>query len=390
MIRVGFVMAYSDQNWMGGINYLSNLLHSVMQMPDREIEPVLILPSGIPEKIIAGFPKVEMIYTALVDYKSKFRLARKIVTKALFRDVLLESFLKRHKIDVLSHSDHLGLFSKVPTICWIPDFQHRRLPDFFSAKELAGRDRGYREIAKYCSTLVLSSCDAQTDLNNFIPEAFSKSKVLNFVSGMGTGVKSTKLDVLKERYGITLPYLHLPNQFWAHKNHGIVIEALGILKSRGKPVLLLSTGHTKDVRRPEYFLKLQSRIDQLGVADCFKILGLVPYEDMSGLMTNSAAVINPSLFEGWSTTVEESKSLGKTIILSDIPVHREQSPEHGLYFDPKNADQLADAIEAALTQWEPAGDQARLVKAQNSLSRRFSDFGRRYQDIVLQTPGVHV
>ena len=390
MIRVGFVMAYADQNWMGGINYLSNLLHSVMRMSDRKIEPVLILPAGTPEKIMAGFPKVEVIHTAMVDYSSNFRLARKLVAKVLFRDVFLENFLRRHDIDVLSHSDHLGLFSKLPTICWIPDFQHRRLPGFFKPEELSGRDKGYREIARHCSTLVLSSRDAQSDLKNFIPAAVAKSRVLNFVSGMGAGVESTSLEVLKDKYGISSSYLHLPNQFWAHKNHGVVIEALGILKARGKPVLVLSTGHTKDVRQPGYFEKMQSRVDQLDVADCFRVLGLVPYEDMSGLMRNSAAVINPSLFEGWSTTVEESKSLGKTIILSDIPVHREQSPEHGVYFDPKNPEKLANAIETAVSRWEPDCDQARLLKAQHALSERFSDFGRRYQDIVLQTPGVRV
>jgi hypothetical protein len=33
-------------------------------------------------------------------------------------------------------------------------------------------------------------------------------------------------------------------------------------------------------------------------------------------------------------TVEETKSIGKTIVLSDIPIHREQAPASALYFDP--------------------------------------------------------
>lgn len=44
------------------------------------------------------------------------------------------------------------------------------------------------------------------------------------------------------------------------------------------------------------------------------------------LMKHAIAIINPSLFEGGSTTVEEAKSLLKVIILSGIPVHREQNP----------------------------------------------------------------
>lgn len=385
MIRVGFVMAYADQNWMGGVNYISNLLHSVMRLPDRQIEPVLITPENVPEKILVGFPRIEVIKTSWVDHASKWRLVRKGVAKVLGRDILLERFLRRHRIDVLSHSDHLGRFATLPTICWIPDFQHRRLPKFFQSDELRSRDRGYRDTARACSTLVLSSKDAQNDLANFLPDAVRKSQVLNFVSGMGTGVQSTDWPVLKEKYGIGAPYLHLPNQFWAHKNHALVIEALGLLKARGKPALLLSTGHTADVRQPDYFDKLMARVKALGIEDQFRVLGLVPYPDMVGLMQNASAVVNPSLFEGWSTTVEESKSMGKTIILSDIPVHREQAPEHGVYVDPANAADLAQAIERVLADVEPGRDQVRLTEARGALAQRFADFGRRYQDIVLAT-----
>ncbi len=42
------------------------------------------------------------------------------------------------------------------------------------------------------------------------------------------------------------------------------------------------------------------------------------------LLAHAVAVINPSRFEGWSSSVEEAKALGKPLIVSDIPVHREQ------------------------------------------------------------------
>ncbi len=42
-------------------------------------------------------------------------------------------------------------------------------------------------------------------------------------------------------------------------------------------------------------------------------------------MLCSTALINPSQFEGWSTTVEEAKSLGVKMLLSDLEVHKEQA-----------------------------------------------------------------
>jgi glycosyltransferase involved in cell wall biosynthesis len=55
-----------------------------------------------------------------------------------------------------------------------------------------------------------------------------------------------------------------------------------------------------------------------------RILGLINYVDVLFLMRSCVAVLNPSRFEGWSSTVEEAKSMGKRLILSSIPVHREQ------------------------------------------------------------------
>jgi glycosyltransferase involved in cell wall biosynthesis len=81
------------------------------------------------------------------------------------------------------------------------------------------------------------------------------------------------------------------------------------------------------------------------VAGHFRHLGLVPYEDVLGLNAASDALINPSLFEGWSTTVEEAKALGTGMLLSDIGLHREQSPS-ATFFPADNAVALAAAMVA--------------------------------------------
>jgi len=65
-------------------------------------------------------------------------------------------------------------------------------------------------------------------------------------------------------------------------------------------------------------------------------LGLIPYKDVMSLIYYSLAVINPSHFEGWSSTVEQAKGYNKKIILSNIKVHREQNPKNAFFFEPKN------------------------------------------------------
>jgi glycosyltransferase involved in cell wall biosynthesis len=117
----------------------------------------------------------------------------------------------------------------------------------------------------------------------------------------------------------------LPNQYWQHKNHHVVAQALRLLRDEGRPApLILSTGKTEDPRTPAYFTEFEAMVRAQGLAADYRILGVIPRHDMLVLLAHSMAVLNPSRFEGWSTTVEEAKALGKPLLVSDIAVHREQ------------------------------------------------------------------
>ena len=260
------------------------------------------------------------------------------------------------------------------------------MPEFFSPKELSDRNRDFQAIIKQCTTVLISSKDAQNDLAEFDHSALPSSRILNFVSGFeGSVVREVNEESLRLQYGIVGPYLHLPNQFWIHKNHRAVIDALGILKKRGRQILVVCTGHTKDHRWPNYFDELIQHAVEQDVVDFFRVLGLVPYDDMVSLMKYSVGVINPSLFEGWSTTVEEAKSLGLKIVLSNIPVHREQNPERGVFFDPVKPESLADALANVSDQHNHEAEEDFQRQAKLRQSRNFSLYGCNYQTIALET-----
>jgi glycosyltransferase involved in cell wall biosynthesis len=78
---------------------------------------------------------------------------------------------------------------------------------------------------------------------------------------------------------------------------------------------------------------------------------MIPLDYVYALLRALMAFINPSRFEGSSTTVEEAKSFGEPIILSDLDVHREQTGGTARYFgidDPSTlAGHLSDVSQAA-------------------------------------------
>ncbi len=383
MIRVGFVMAAPGAGWMGGVNYYVNLLNAIAS--SQRIQPVILTGATTASAVAAKFPAVEIVQSRLVDPTQKWMPARRVAEKLYGRAFALERLLKSHNIDVLSHSGHLGPRSRFPTLGWIPDFQHVRLPEFFSQKECRRRDGIFRRLADYCTRVIVSSEDARRDLVKFRPQAAGKARVFHFVPGFGNAAGEPEpRESLLARYGVEGPYFHLPNQFWAHKNHAVVIDALQQARAKGRRMTVVATGKTEDYRHPEHCKRLMRRAAAGGCQDDFKVLGLAPFADVAALMRHSVAVINPSLFEGWSTTVEESKSLGKTIILSDIPVHREQAPERGVFFEPHAPIDLADRMIEVLADYSAERENVQAERARERLPRRVRDFAERFEGIVIE------
>lgn len=384
MIRVGFIFNRTDSGWMGGITYMRNLIAAIRQIPDREIEPVLIVPSKMPAKNVADFGDIEVLRTSLLDRKAPAWLLGKLCEKFLLkRNAPLEAFLRGHNIAILSHHARLGSRSRFPNLLWIPDFQQRRCPDFFDAAEIERRNAGNARNVAEAQWVVLSSGDALNDLKTYVPAGMDKSSVLRFVSGIQSISKGgLNLAELEAKYGFKAPYFHLPNQYWVHKNHAAAIRAVALLKARGIRVQVVSTGAPTDYRHPDFFKSIEKLIADLDVADCYKVLGLIDFSDMGPMMAHSVGVINPSCFEGWSTTVEEAKATGKAIILSNIPVHIEQAPARGVYFNPDSPEELADAMAAMLATYDPSREEQLVAQAKLDNEAKFADFGLTYQNII--------
>ena len=133
-----------------------------------------------------------------------------------------------------------------------------------------------------------------------------------------------------------------------HKNHICIIEALKILKSKGVMIQCIFTGSKNDHRNPDHFDSLMEKIKLYKLEDIIKYKGILPYSKIINLLFHADLIINPSLFEGWSTSVEESKIFSKKILLSNIDTHIEQNPKNAIYFDPLNPKDLAKKIYKSL------------------------------------------
>jgi len=353
MIKVGFIGSVSKE-WMGGLNYFKNLLFAINSVEKKELEVFVFVGKKIDIETKRMFKEyATVIENSIFDRKSIKWFIGKIEQKIFKTNILLENILKKHSIQILSHASITNL-KTIKTINWIPDFQHVHLPQMFSEKEIQGRNRNFLELIRNSDLIVLSSFDALKDMKKFAPNYEDKARVLQFVSQPNS--RYFELDehdksLLLQKYEIKDDFFYIPNQFWKHKNHMMIFEAINDLKKDGIEINVVCTGYLGDYRNKTYIDDAREFIKSNNLEDNIKLLGLVDYEDVFALIKFSKAVINPSLFEGWSSTVEECKSVGKNMILSDLDVHKEQY-SNAVFFERDSAESLKEVLKFYKTENE--------------------------------------
>ena len=383
-MRVAVPVTQNFFAWLGGLNYLRTLLTALTEHGTGAIEPVLLVPRQRAQGALDAFPAdLEVLETTLFDARRPTWAARTVLTRATGRDVALELLLRRKGIELLSHHAPLGTGARVPALSWVPDLQHRRLPDLFAPGELAARDRSLDLMDRHAAGIVVSSEAAAADVATALASSAGRVHVLRFVSDLRAAPDAAVVRAVLDHHGLGR-YLYLPNQLWVHKNHRVVVEALGLLRADGRPLTVVATGDTVDPRDPGLARQLADRARELRVGEDFRLLGRIPYSEVGALMAAAVGVVNPSLFEGWSTTVEEARALGKRTVLSDIDVHREQNPPGAVFADPHDSSNFATALAEVWSDHDSRAEARRSEVAASEHPLRRRAFAHRYEDLCAQ------
>jgi len=395
MVKVGFWFD-APFEYSGGINYIKNLLYALAQVNDGSVQPYVFFASSVPDAIQDQFsPFATVVRTKLLERRTVPWFFHKVLDRAFGVMPLFKALLESHGIEVLSHVWFVCK-GRMPfsIVAWIPDFQYLHLPELFPGLDSAKETRTQQIIIAQSDLVILSSDNALQDFKRVaLADHAARGRVLRFVS-QPTVVSATStpsLSNIEEKYGFKGKYFFLPNQFWAHKNHLVVLQAIVQLKRAGIDVQVLCTGNTKDYRvsGTAYVDDLRSFITSKGLDNHVHLLGLIDYSDVLFLMRNSVGVINPSRFEGWSSSVEEAKSIGKTVILSRIGTHVEQAPPDGHYFDPDDTAGLAEILARVWSAPDNLSRSELEKAASEALHERTLAFGRGYLRLLQDAAVAH-
>jgi len=341
-LRLGIIFNF-DSRWMGGVIYIVNIINTLNFLDDEE-KPEIIL---FYRADLARFlDEMQYPYLKVIEWVFPPMIKGSIKSMLLGKNLFIDEILKKFPLDTVYPLQDYPVRTRTTTklVSWCADFQHRHYPEFFSKTQIAGRNIRTRLALKNNDDLVLSSNDACSDLKRFFRVRDNlKIHIFRFVSVI-ENIDRLDINNLKTKYKLPDNYFLISNQFHKHKNHRVILQSLSLLKKMGIKRHMAMTGKLPDASESPYLTELHSLIKDNDLNDQVTMLGVIPRPDQLKLMQYSQAVIQPSLFEGWSTVIEDAKSLQVPVIASNLKVNIEQLGEKGVYFDPHKSDELASIL----------------------------------------------
>lgn len=391
MKRVGFLINFNIFKWFGGTYLIKNLVHCIMKFSNNEIKPILIVKKKLSKSEQKEFKNLELLKTDFFHNQTLFdRVFNKFLILIFGKSKTYDDFFLKNKIDILSHSNalsnsiFLGKNSVVKSYPFLADLQYIHYPQNFSYKNLFLRKINIYMCALHSTKIIVSSNDVKNDLKIVSKLASRKAMVSPFVFLSPKKKELVKSSILRTKFKLPLKYFYLPNQYWMHKNHKVVLNALLHLKSKNKlkNILIVSTGSKEEHRNTKYFHEIEKFINDNNLFKFYKYLGTVTFKEVLSLIYHSVAVIQPSKFEGRSSTVEQAKSMGKKIILSNIGIHKEQNPLRGKYFSPDNFIQLSNLLLQTLNKYNHNLEKKHIKYAFSKSEKNFYKYYKNYVELI--------
>ena len=389
-IHIGLLLQ-GGRGWLGGFEYTKSILTAIGAVPKdlrSAFRVTLISPDRLSDpdyKQIGGFIDDSLYLSEELSSRAFHRRLTRKIGRTLLRQHYspVDGILQCHQFNfVYPYTPESGKKKNFAHASWIFDFQHKHLPEFFSSDEMIRRDRYFEQLARFSPLIVLSSEDAERDFHRYFPSAAPKSRVFSFRTPQRDWWYFDNPVGIQHEYCLPDRFFLVANQFWKHKNHLLVLQAVKRLVDQGVFPTVVFTGNLSDSRFPEYRDVVLQTIQQLGIHPHIRLLGIVPKNYYMQLLRRCVAVIQPSLFEGWSTIVEDCRSLGKRIILSDLRVHREQNPPGALFFSRTSEEDLALEMGKSWETFSPGPDAFAEDKARQRNIEDVKAQGVRFLEIA--------
>ena len=260
----------------------------------------------------------------------------------------LERAMRARGVDLayfVTPSPYASAMRSLPYIFTVWDLCHRDHPEFPEVSadgEFSWRENLYRNAINR-SFFTVSDSD---ELNRRIEARYGTDRdrllALPFQPARFVVDAVDDDDFTAEVKRLALPsdYLFYPAQFWPHKNHVRILEALARLRTSGQryPAVFCGGDQKSGAKR-----HIQSVAKKLGICDQVVFLGFVDERQMRVLYSLAKALIMPTYFGPTNLPPLEAWAFNKPVIYSTQLAS--QVAGAALCINPDSVSELAEAIE---------------------------------------------
>lgn len=218
--------------------------------------------------------------------------------------------------------------TKLPVVVTLHDVQHLDLPELFSRTERAYRSVAYDRAAR--------SADRVLVVSEFVKQRAVERLGLDPEHVVVTPL-AADLDLFHPGGPRRDDVLVYPAKPWPHKNHAALFEAFAALRrSRPSLRLVLTGGGSYDT-----------------VPEGVEVRGHVSRTEIADLLREAAALVFPSLYEGFGLPPLEAMASGCPVACSDRGSLPEVVGDAARLFDPSDPSAIAAGVEEVLDDPAP-------------------------------------
>ena len=385
----------------GGYTFAQDVFEALMRTEGHRHRFFVIDAGQLSRSLPETFSAIRVSQSVLSRYSSRaahraILRVKRIIGRGRHRVVfpkLSKAQVRRHKLDCALCLNP-GEWSRVlPNICTVLDLEHRRkpyFPEIASTAEWNHRERSYRRELPKALAVITGTKTGKAQIEHFYGVDPAAVRVIPFPTPsfvrdkIGADVSPRELPA-----GVTGEFLFYPAQYWAHKNHLHLLEAVRILCCEHQwNGMLVCCGSDKGNLR-----YLKERTAELGIADRVHFLGFVKQSELLALYRHALALTFVSYFGPDNLPPLEAFALGCPVIASALEGVEEQLGSAALYVNPDSASEIVKAVlrlqnehglrEALVTAGKTraseltADDYAvKLIELLDSLELRFACFRR--------------
>jgi glycosyltransferase involved in cell wall biosynthesis len=229
----------------------------------------------------------------------------------------------------------------VPSLVSIHDLMHRyerRFPEAVSGREFRNRERNYDNIRRWAIGVLVDSECGRRHVHESYGMPLDQIHILPFIAPayVHAALPPSGFD---DRYALPEKFIFYPAQFWEHKNHRGLIEAVSRLKQDLPDLKLVLAGSKKNA-----YTSTVNDVRRHGLEKDVTFLGYIPDQDMPELYRRARALIMPTFYGPTNIPPLEAFAVGCPTAVSGIYAMPEQVADAALLFDPESVDEIADCI----------------------------------------------